>query len=593
MVPRVGFCWVPTVLAFMFAGTLSAQAPRFASATIRPSTMLAGDRSVSRVDPDGGYTASNVTLVQLIAAAYRRSLGDQREISGGPDWVRTDRFDLNAKPDGTPVLDADGFPRESLRMLQELLKERFQLQGGVVPQERPAYALVSTGSAGPGLVRSTVDCAAQVRARARGEQVQGPPCGAAPYPGRLTARGVTTKDLAALISPWIDKPVIDQTGLIGSFDVDVEGVEFKPRGPFGPSYRPSETRESIFSTVRSQLGLQLQPITTTIEVLVIKHAEKPRADQAQPAWRDPSPHQVRFITVDSSVRLEVLDWGGSGRPIVFVPCYLTGHAFDDIAPKLTDRFRVYGFTRRGFGASDRPADGYELQRSADDLLAVLDAMQMRKPILAANSCGGWTVTRLAVQHPDRLGALVYLEAADDPMLTLADYDFPAFDETKMPKRHERPALDHSSFDAYRRTQKARTGVSFPEAELRYLFSVKPDGSLGPELMSPTIRAAITSGARSKPDFARVRVPVLAVFLTPEPFEELARGYDIENEEQRATLRVRHGAGLIMARRWERDLLAALPSAKIVELPGASLYMFLSNEADIIRELRTFAATLRP
>jgi non-heme chloroperoxidase len=312
---------------------------------------------------------------------------------------------------------------------------------------------------------------------------------------------------------------------------------------------------------------------------------------AQPAWRDPSPHQVRFVEVEPSVRLEVLDFGGSGRPLVFVSCYLTGHAYDDIAPKLADQFRVYALTRRGFGASDRPEGGYDLQRSADDLLAVLDAMQMRKPILAANSCGGWTVTLLAAQHPDRLGGLAYLEAADDPMLTLEDYDFPAVDLAKLPKRIERPPLDYSSFDAYRRTQKVRSRVAFPEAELRYAFGVKPDGSLGPELMSPAIRKAVTSGSRSKPDFARVRVPVLAVFLTPEPFEEAVKEYVIENDEQRATLRLRHEAGRIMATRWEKDLLAAVPSAKIVELPGASLFMFLSNEADVIRELRAFAASL--
>jgi len=234
---------------------------------------------------------------------------------------------------------------------------------------------------------------------------------------------------------------------------------------------------------------------------------------AQTAWRDPSPHQVRFITVDSSVRLEMLDWGGTGRPIVFVPCYLTGHAFDDIAPKLTDRFRVYAFTRRGFGASDRPLTGYDLQRSVDDLLEVIDALQLRKPVLIGNSCGGWTQTLLAVQHPARLGGLVYLEAADDPMLTLADYNLPAVDERHLPKRAERQALDYGSFDAYRRTQKARSGVAFPEAELRFGFAVKADGSLGPELMSPTVRRAVTSGARSKPDFGRVRVPVLALFST--------------------------------------------------------------------------------
>jgi pimeloyl-ACP methyl ester carboxylesterase len=76
------------------------------------------------------------------------------------------------------------------------------------------------------------------------------------------------------------------------------------------------------------------------------------AGQRGTAWRDPSPHQVRFVTVDSSVRLEVLDWGGTERPILFVGCYLSAHVYDNIAPKLIDQFRVYAVTRRGVGASD-------------------------------------------------------------------------------------------------------------------------------------------------------------------------------------------------------------------------------------------------
>jgi len=90
--------------------------------------------------------------------------------------------------------------------------------------------------------------------------------------------------------------------------------------------------------------------------------------------RDPSPHHVRFVTVDSSVRLEVLDWGGAGRPILFVGCYLTAHVYDEIGPKLTDQFRVYAVTRRGVGASDRPATGYDPQRRADDILEVIDSL---------------------------------------------------------------------------------------------------------------------------------------------------------------------------------------------------------------------------
>ena len=75
-------------------------------------------------------------------------------------------------------------------------------------------------------------------------------------------------------------------------------------------------------------------------------------------WRDLSPHQVRIVLVEPSVRVEVLDWGGTGRPILFVGCYLSAHVYDEIAPKLTDRFRVYAVTRRGVGASDRPTTGW-------------------------------------------------------------------------------------------------------------------------------------------------------------------------------------------------------------------------------------------
>src|SRR5688572_10994913 len=87
---------------------------------------------------------------------------------------------------------------------------------------------------------------------------------------------------------------------------------------------------------------------------------------SQPAaWRDPSPHQVRSITVDSSVQLEILDWGGSGPPAVLLACYVSTHVYDDFAPKLTNQFRVYGITRRGIGASDKPATGYTVQRSEE------------------------------------------------------------------------------------------------------------------------------------------------------------------------------------------------------------------------------------
>src|SRR3989442_8502098 len=87
--------------------------------------------------------------------------------------------------------------------------------------------------------------------------------------------------------------------------------------------------------------------------------------QTSASWQDPSPHRVQFVDVDVDVRLEVLDWGGSGRPIVLLAgSGHTAHVFDDFAPKLLDAYHVYGITRRGYGESSHPASGYDDQRLA-------------------------------------------------------------------------------------------------------------------------------------------------------------------------------------------------------------------------------------
>ena len=114
--------------------------------------------------------------------------------------------------------------------------------------------------------------------------------------------------------------------------------------------------------------------------------------QVPPSWHDRSPHRVRFVTVDKGVKLEVLDWGGSGRSIVLLAGLGdTAHVFDDFAPKLTSQYHVYGITRRGYGASSAPAVGgasYSADRLGDDVLAVLDALKINRPVLVGHSIAG-------------------------------------------------------------------------------------------------------------------------------------------------------------------------------------------------------------
>ena len=72
---------------------------------------------------------------------------------------------------------------------------------------------------------------------------------------------------------------------------------------------------------------------------------------------------------------------------------------------------------------------------------------------------------------------------------------------------------------------------------------------------------------------------------------MAADFAPRNEQERGALRQQYAATRAMVTRWQRDLLAGVPTARIVDLPGANLYMFLSNEADVLREVRAFAATL--
>jgi uncharacterized protein (TIGR03435 family) len=78
-------------------------------------------------EPGGRFSATGVTLRQLVETAYRRHAFDPRRVTGGPPWVETDRFDVTARAPGEHVFDEDGFPRQGALMLQRLLAERFRL----------------------------------------------------------------------------------------------------------------------------------------------------------------------------------------------------------------------------------------------------------------------------------------------------------------------------------------------------------------------------------------------------------------------------------------------------------------------------------
>lgn len=311
-------------------------------------------------------------------------------------------------------------------------------------------------------------------------------------------------------------------------------------------------------------------------------------------WRDPSKHRVTFVTVDESVQLEVLDWGGSGRPVVLLPgSGNTAHIFDDFAPKLTDCCHVYGITRRGFGSSSHPSTGYDDQRLADDILRVLDAMKIDRPVLAGHSMAGGELTTIGRQHSERISGLVYLDATADPGdPSMSDPEFVAAME-KLPDAMRRPpALDSSSFLAYQASQRrANLGV-FPESELRQGFAEGPDGSLGPYKGSTDdIMAAIGKG-QIKRDYSNIRVPVLVFVDYPAPPGDRRQDGDDKalNDVDRAAVAAYAQVAVKRIEKRIANMKGSVPNIRVVDLPGAGHYVFLTRESKVLSEVHSFLMT---
>jgi non-heme chloroperoxidase len=313
--------------------------------------------------------------------------------------------------------------------------------------------------------------------------------------------------------------------------------------------------------------------------------------QQSPGWRDPSPHKLQFVTVDENVRLEVLDWGGSGRPIVFLSGLGgTAHIFDEFAPKLATNYHVYGITRRGFGASSIPTSGYGADRLGDDVLAVLDSLKLNAPVLVGASLGGEELSSIGSRDPGRVGGLVYLDAA---------YSY-AFDDGKgvsleeflelLQKTPQLPpppgAADVASFAAYQSRLKRIAGVTEPEAELRQTMTSGPEGSVGESRTPSRVQEAIFAGMKK---YAEIRGPVLAIYAVPS---HLGPWLDDTKD-----LDVRTAAGAFIARMrvsMEKQAKAfedGVPNARVVRLSGGSHLVFISNEMDVLREIRAFLAVL--
>jgi len=317
--------------------------------------------------------------------------------------------------------------------------------------------------------------------------------------------------------------------------------------------------------------------------------------QAPVAWQDPSPHLARMVQAAPGVQLEVLDWGGSGRPVVLLAGFgLTAHVYDDFAPKLATDYRVYGITRRGYGASSRPRTGYGADQLAYDVRAVIDALQITAPVLVGHSIAGEELSSLGARHPNSIAGLVYLDAAADrtapldPRLTEITRKLSA----AVPDGPAPTASDRKSFPAMQEYLHRVFGNFLPEAEVRAEYAATAQGGVGADLRPPWLGEAIKNGVK-KPDYGRIQAPALAIYAIPQSASDLAPAW-ISGENPAMLAALNEEYPLLLAARKEQ--MAAFQNgvahARVVELPGANRYVFLSDEADVLRELRAFIGSLR-
>ena len=308
-------------------------------------------------------------------------------------------------------------------------------------------------------------------------------------------------------------------------------------------------------------------------------------------WTDPSPHTERFVTVDEGVRLEVLDWGGSGRPIVLLAGLGdTAHVFDELAPLLAARYRVIGITRRAHGRSSAPLGGYGFARLAEDVVRVIDTLGLDKPVVIGHSFAGEELHVLGARHPGKVGGLIYLDAAfnrgDDS--DNAGYDAVA---RTLPAAPARGPADMASFAALRAYLQRMQGFAGPEAYLRARWVANPDGTIA-RMWAPDapIRQAMTQAMQAayKPyNPEPIRVPALAVYAAPKSPSDLMRPwYDAGDAALRE--RVEQLYGLQRARvdghiKWFE---AFAERRRVAEIAGAH-HLFLSHPREVVQQIDGF------
>jgi pimeloyl-ACP methyl ester carboxylesterase len=320
------------------------------------------------------------------------------------------------------------------------------------------------------------------------------------------------------------------------------------------------------------------------------------------------------------VTIHYLDWGGTGPPLVL----LTGqgdnaHVFDDLAPRLAPRYRVIALTRRGYGQSSHPTSGYAVDSLADDVVAVLDRLRLRRVYVAGHSIAAFEMTRLAVRHPERVARLVYIDGSIhdgiepppcEPVggAALAARG-PAARRSALPA--EPPAdppieifvpppptdADLASFAAFvRYTRRNTAGPWTParEIDLWYTVVLGRDGRVVGQSTDPAVDAAIdASTCAYRMELGAIPVPALAIGAAAGTiFDLFPHLPPTVGGDSLAFAEFVLGAFQAQVPADLAAFDALVPRATTLLIPESDHYVFVRHEARVLAALRDFLPARR-
>jgi pimeloyl-ACP methyl ester carboxylesterase len=303
--------------------------------------------------------------------------------------------------------------------------------------------------------------------------------------------------------------------------------------------------------------------------------------QSSVAWSDAVAHKSGFVTANG-IRLHYLDWGGLGPVLILIHGGLdNAHIFDDLAPALSDHFRVIAYDLRGHGRSDakRP---FDTTTRTEDLRGLMDSLGIAKAHLAGWSLGGNDITAMARTHPERVENIVYLEGG-------YDWAGPALADAfkSVPIDFLAPASAMTSLDAYLAYQKtiwlsAVSDTNRFEAYVRDLVVIQPDGTVRPRMSNSVTQEVLRTTLTDRRDYTKVRSPALAIYA--ETFFDVLNG-DPAQLAKNLVWELKYMAPFRAAsiERARREL----PGVEIVKVPGTHKDFVFTSREQVVSTMQRF------